>query len=207
MGAAGVFGFFDVIFLLIPKAVIFPILIFIGLEITAQSFHATPPRHFPAVAFACIPALAYLAVLAVNRVLSAPGGTPFAALPPEIQGWIQTLTVLAGGGTFILTSLIWASSLAYVIDGRIKSASAAPCSWPESWRFFGIIHSPLSSAPIASPGSVIARLKADGRYAATAGQTPYHWSAAYALAAVALLLLGRFGKPPLPEPTDPPAND
>ncbi len=125
VGAAGVFGFFDVIFLLIPKAVIFPILIFIGLEITAQSFHATPPRHFPAVAFACIPALAYLAVLAVNRVLSAPGGTPFAALPPEIQGWIQTLTVLAGGGTFILTSLIWASSLAYVIDGRIKSASAA----------------------------------------------------------------------------------
>ena len=63
VGAAGIFGFFDVIFLLIPKAVIFPILIFIGLEITAQSFHATPTRHFPAVALACVPALAYLAVL------------------------------------------------------------------------------------------------------------------------------------------------
>ena len=47
VGAAGVFGFFDVIFLLIPKAVIFPILIFVGLEITAQSFHATPPGIFP----------------------------------------------------------------------------------------------------------------------------------------------------------------
>ena len=66
VGAAGIFGCFDVIFLLIPKAVMFPILIFVGLEITAQSFHATPSRHFPAVALACVPALAYLAVLAVE---------------------------------------------------------------------------------------------------------------------------------------------
>ena len=45
VGAAGIFGYFDWIFFLIPKAVIFPILIFVGLEITAQSFHATPVRH------------------------------------------------------------------------------------------------------------------------------------------------------------------
>ncbi len=78
VGAAGIFGFFDWIFLIIPKAVIFPILIFIGLEITSQSFHATPPRHFPAVALACVPALAYLALLALNQVLPEVG-KPFAA--------------------------------------------------------------------------------------------------------------------------------
>ena len=77
VGAAGIFGFFDWIFFLIPKAVIFPILIFVGLEITAQSFHATPARHFPAVALACVPALAYLAVLAVNQVMPELG-KPFA---------------------------------------------------------------------------------------------------------------------------------
>ena len=63
VGAAGIFGYFDWIFFIIPKAVIFPILIFVGLEITAQSFHATPARHYPAVALACVPALAYLALL------------------------------------------------------------------------------------------------------------------------------------------------
>src|SRR5205823_13166599 len=60
VGAAGVFGFFDWIFFVLPKAVVFPILIFVGLEIAAQSFAATPRRHYPALALACVPALAYL---------------------------------------------------------------------------------------------------------------------------------------------------
>ena len=47
VGGAGVFGYFDWIFLLLPKAVVFPILIFVGLEITAQSFRATPDAALP----------------------------------------------------------------------------------------------------------------------------------------------------------------
>ena len=50
VGGAGVFGYFEWIFFLLPKAVVFPILVFVGLEITAQSFHATPPKHYPALA-------------------------------------------------------------------------------------------------------------------------------------------------------------
>ena len=42
VGGAGLLGYFGYLYLVIPKAAIFPILIFIGLEITAQSFHATP---------------------------------------------------------------------------------------------------------------------------------------------------------------------
>jgi AGZA family xanthine/uracil permease-like MFS transporter len=194
VGAAGIFGFFDVIFLLIPKAVIFPILIFIGLEITAQSFHATPVRHYPAVALACVPALAYLGVLAVNQVLTVPG-ISFEALPPENQRWIQTVTVIAGGGTFILTSLLWATMLANLIDGRVRAASVA-LFVGGMMAFFGIIHSPLSSAPIAWPATVVEQLRESGRLAATSGQTPYHWSAAYTMSAVALLVLGRFGVSP-----------
>jgi adenine/guanine/hypoxanthine permease len=194
VGAAGIFGFFDVIFLLIPKAVIFPILIFIGLEITAQSFHATPSRHYPAVALACVPALAYLAVLAVNQVLPSLG-RPFEALPPEIQRWVQTVTVIAGGGTFILTSLLWATSLSHLIDGRVKAASLA-LFLAAVLAFFGIIHSPLAKAPIAWPGDVVEQLRREGRLAATSSQTPYHWSAAYTLAALSLLALARLGKPP-----------
>ena len=194
VGAAGIFGFFDVIFQVIPKAAIFPILIFIGLEITAQSFHATPVRHFPSVALSCVPALAYLAVVAVNQVLPALG-KPFDALPEEIQRWVQTVAVIAGGGSFILTSLLWATTLAHLIDGRIRAAASA-MAIAGLLSLFGFMHSPLPSSPIAMPGVVLERLRDEGQYAATASQTPYHWSAAYALSAAVLLAIGKIGRPP-----------
>jgi adenine/guanine/hypoxanthine permease len=162
VGAAGIFGFFDWIFFIIPKPVIFPILVFVGLEITSQSFHATPVRHYPAVAMACVPALAYLASLALAQILPVMG-KPFAELPPPTQHWIQTVMVLAGGGTFIVTSVLWATALAHVIDGRV-SATVGTLLLCAVFSWFGIIHSPLATAPIAMPGEVIAQLQKDGRY-------------------------------------------
>jgi len=194
VGAAGIFGFFDWIFFFIPKAVIFPILIFIGLEITAQSFHATPARHYPAVALACVPALAYLAVLALKQL--SPELKPFAAMQPQTQHWIQTVTVLAGGGGFIVTSLIWSTVLAHLIDGRVRGV-VATLLLAAAFSWFGIIHSPLPSSPILSPAAVIRELKREGRAEASAQQTPYHWSAAYVLMAFAVLGLSRFGTLPL----------
>jgi AGZA family xanthine/uracil permease-like MFS transporter len=192
VGAAGIFGYFDWIFFIIPKAVIFPILIFVGLEITSQSFHATAPRHFPAVALACVPALAYLALLALNQLMPELG-KPFAELRPQTQHWIQSVTMLAGG--FIVTSLIWGTALAHLIDGRVRPVVAtlliaAVFSW------FGVIHSPLPSNPIMPPARVLRQLEAEGRFEASAGQTPYHWAAAYALMAAVILLLNRWGQPP-----------
>jgi AGZA family xanthine/uracil permease-like MFS transporter len=192
VGAVGILGCFDWIFFVIPKAVIFPILVFIGLEITAQSFHATSPRHFPAVALACVPALAYLALLSVNQLMPELG-KDFSALLPHTQHWIQSVTMLSSG--FIVTSLLWATVLTHLIDGRVRPALwvlllAAVCSW------FGIIHSPLPSSPILPPGQVIAQLEAEGRAHASAGQTPYHWTAAYTLVAIVLWVLSRFGRLP-----------
>ncbi len=189
------FGYFDWIFFLIPKAVIFPILIFVGLEITAQSFHATPTRHYPAVAFACVPALAYLALLTLNQLLPELG-KPFAELSTQAQHWVQTVTVVAGGGGFIITSLLWGTALAHMIDGRIRPLVAtlmiaAVFSW------FGVIHSPLPSSPIMPPGAVIRQLEAEGRGQAAAEQTPYHWAAGYVLTAAALAVFSRFGKLPV----------
>lgn len=200
IGAAGVFGFFDWIFYLLPKAVVFPILIFVGLEITAQSFRATPTRHYPAVAFACVPALAYLCSLAIGQVLPETG-RPFAELSKPVQHYVQTMTMLSGG--FIVVSLLWATPLARLIDGRMRSAALTLVA-AAVLALFGVIHSPLPSGPIAGPGQVIRRLKAEGRFEASAGQTPYHWAAAYAAAAVALLILGRTGAAPHPDSAEGP---
>ena len=169
-------------------------MIFVGLEITAQSFHATPARHYPAVALACVPALAYLAVLSYQAAFA--GAEAFRRdCSRATQHWIQTVTVIAGGGGFIITSLLWATAMVHMIDGRIRPVVAtlliaAVFSW------FGVIHSPLSDSPILPPGAVIGRLRAEGRAAATWQQTPYHWAGAYVLTAVALVLLYKFGKAP-----------
>ncbi|MCA9177209.1 MAG: hypothetical protein KDB14_22120, partial [Planctomycetales bacterium] len=55
VGGAGLIGYFGAFYSLVPKATVFPILVFIGLEITAQSYHATPRRHYPALGIACLP--------------------------------------------------------------------------------------------------------------------------------------------------------
>ncbi len=47
-------------------------MIFVGLEITSQSFMATPRRHYPAVAFSCVPALAFLSVYFANQIMVDP---------------------------------------------------------------------------------------------------------------------------------------
>ena len=64
-------GWFACLLQWLPEAAMFPILVFVGLEITAQSFRATPSRHLPALALAVLPALACLALMPVQRVLGA----------------------------------------------------------------------------------------------------------------------------------------
>ena len=132
LGTTGLFGYF---YLLIPKATVYPILMFVGLEISAQSFLATPRRHYPAVAMACVPALAFLAMFFVG---------PETKVTPAII----TTGLLKNG--FILTSVFWSSALALVIDRRLNAAAvfyfaAAFCT------LFGVMHSPLPSAPLLLP--------------------------------------------------------
>jgi AGZA family xanthine/uracil permease-like MFS transporter len=193
IGGAGIFGYFDWIFYLLPKSVVFPILIFVGLEITSQSFHATPSKHYPAVAIACVPALAYLGSFVLGRLIGNGDVKPFDQLSDSSKSFIQTITVLSGG--FILMSLLWGSILTFLIDGRIRPAVitlvlAGVCS------LFGLIHSPLGNTPILLPNQAVAEIQKEGRYEATKLQTPYHWAAAYWVSAVLLLGLGRWGTSP-----------
>jgi AGZA family xanthine/uracil permease-like MFS transporter len=193
VGAAGVCGYFDWIFFLIPRAVILPILVFVGLEITAQSFHATSTRHYPAVGLACLPALAYLALITVSRLLREID-QPVSALKPQTQHWIGTLTMLSGG--FILISLLWGTMLTHLIDGRARPA-AATLFLAGILAWFGIIHSPLSSSPIKPPAAVLRQLHDEGWWSeAVAQQTPVHWAAAYSAMAITVLVLARWGSRP-----------
>ena len=151
IGSAGLFGYFGYLYEYIPKPTVFPILVFIGLEITAQSFHATPKRHYPAVAFACVPALAALAILFVDKIAGAVAGAGYdfsAIVAGPLGEELQTLRILSAG--FIVTSLLWASALAAIIDRRLRLASLY-FALGAVGVFFGVIHSPLPGAPLYLP--------------------------------------------------------
>ncbi len=186
VGGAGVFGYFGYLYLLIPKAAVFPVLVFVGLEISAQSFRATPKKHYTAVALACAPALAALVLIFVDKIFGDPAlfrkGVSIASLAgDELKSELLTIRVLANG--FIVTSLIWASALAALIDRRLLLAAAyflaAACA-----SLFGVIHSPLPGSPVFWP------FPAPATWAGGLPESVAHipWSYASAYLATAVLL-------------------
>lgn len=257
VGGAGVLGYFGFLYWAIPKPTVFPILVFIGLEITAQSFKATPKRHYPAVSIACIPALAALVLIYTGDLqgqytglffqmkqqatvqveneltqyrqeltaLAAAGHIDEEALakltprldkltagsqalgasvdqlgqyaqgnmetPPDEQGHshpngtavkLQTLQMLAGG--FIVTSMLWAAILAFIIDRRLYLAATFSLACA-AFSLFGVIHSPYPSGKLVLGWSTLTDLPA-----AAAGQGPLYMMGAYVGMAVVLMICG-----------------
>jgi CPA2 family monovalent cation:H+ antiporter-2 len=80
-----------------------------------------------------------------------------------------------------------AAALAALLDRQL-ARSAVYLAVAGVCALFGIIHSPLPSAPIDLPGHVLAQLPEDARFRC---QSPYHWAGAYALSAALLLGLSR----------------
>lgn len=145
VGSAGLVGYFAWLNAWIPAPAVYPILVFVGLEISAQSFLATPRRHYAAVALACLPALAFLATSLPGQIFG-DAAVADAGIRPEtlsdatLRENLRTLGMLSSG--FILTSLLWAWALASVIDHKLRTA-AAVMSVAAALTMFGVIHSPL----------------------------------------------------------------
>lgn len=170
IGTAGLTGCFAYFYEAIPGPAILPVLVFIGLEITAQSFRATPSKHYPAVVIACIPALAALLVIETDKLIAA-GATPTGALAIELHA----IRMLASG--FIVTSLLWAGVVVSLLDRSLLKA-AAWCTVAGGISLFGVIHSPFSDSHLFVPWH-IGQLPAEA-----AGRGPIEMSIAYLLMAV-----------------------
>jgi AGZA family xanthine/uracil permease-like MFS transporter len=183
VGGAGVVGYFSLLYNLIPKPAVFPIMVFVGLEITAQSFYATPKRHYTAVALACVPAMAVLVMSFAERLIAV-RVDPASDLTDLVQlaGFdlrlavdLQTVRILSAG--FIITSLLWAALLAHLIDRRLLAAA----TWAlvgAVLTLFGVIHSPFPGGGLFVPWGDL------NLPATAAGQTPLHFAAGYAIVAL-----------------------
>src|SRR5262249_29583280 len=144
VGLGGILGYLPLLVDWIPAAAVAPILIYIGIEVLAQAFTATPARHAAAVAVATLPSLAFVTALEARALL--PPGAP----PPggETGETLRALTLLGNG--FILTAVIWGAATADLLDRRfVRSAlaffaAAVLC-------LFGVIHSSTPGGTLFLP--------------------------------------------------------
>ena len=185
VGLGGVLGYIAFIADALPRAVLAPILVFIGLEITGQSFLAPPRRHAAAVTLAVLPSVAQLVVIFLSQVHG--GALMTAALDPAAAAqatgisnlaFIRTcgvMIMLANG--FILTALLWGSAAAFLIDRQVGRASLVLVACG-ALAFFGFIHSVLPSGGVYLPWTISTPL-------------PYHWAVGYLLLAGVLIAMSR----------------
>ncbi|HXU91111.1 MAG TPA: MFS transporter [Methylomirabilota bacterium] len=147
IGVGAMIGVLSWLVGLLPEAAVAPILVYIGLEITAQAFLVSPPRHGPAVALAFVPVAAAVVLIELGAALGAVGKTP-ADLAGDAALTHQALLVLGNG--FILTAVLWGAALAWIIDRRLP-LSAGTFALASVAAFFGVIHSPLPSGALFWP--------------------------------------------------------
>ena len=185
IGLGGMLGYVSFIVELIPASVLAPILIFLALEVTAQPFLCSPPRHAAAVGLAMLPALARL----LSIYLTNPD-----ILPPETlarllsiangSGFPPMLILLVLGNGFILTGMLWGGFLAETVDRRFGHACAylLACA---VLSLFGVIHSPFVDGDMFLPWQIgeMQRLVA------------VHFSVAYSLAATTMFMLSKVSRP------------
>lgn len=172
IGLGAIAGLVSALVRLVPEAAVAPILIFIGLEITAQAFLATPPRHAPAVALAFVPVVAALVLLQVSGVLTGLGRGS-GPLPGDVAHGLETLRVLGNG--FVVTALLWGATGALIVDRRLGVA-AGVAAVAALASLCGVIHSPLESGGLFWPWAV-------------ASPWPFRLAGAYGLLAALLLAL------------------
>jgi AGZA family xanthine/uracil permease-like MFS transporter len=184
IGVGAALGAVGLLVALLPEAAVAPVLVFIGLVIAVQAFEASPRAHGPAVALAFLPAIAALALIQTDGILAALG-TSAEALPAPAGATYAALRQLANG--FILTALVWATALAFLVDGALGRASLA-LAVGAACSTVGLMHSPR-------PGGTLFWPLAD------AGPAPLRIAAGYLAAALALLLL-RASRVPRAKPAD-----
>jgi AGZA family xanthine/uracil permease-like MFS transporter len=190
IGLGGFFGYLSFFVTLIPEAAVAPILVFIGIEICAQAFNASPARHAPAVALSFVPVIASLLAIHVGSVLANLGLGPERLTGEAASTW-RSLHLLSGG--FIFSALLWGGALALMIDGARRRAAAFMATGALA-SLFGIIHSPRPGGEMFLPWRA-------------GDRTPWMIAAGYLVFAAVLLLLRGPSAPDLHPGTAGPRED
>ncbi|MBI4592643.1 MAG: MFS transporter [Candidatus Rokubacteria bacterium] len=167
IGVGAAVGALSLLVAVLPEAAVAPILIFIGLEITAQAFLASPARHGAAVAVTFIPVAAAVVLIQGGGVIGALGKSPADLTGEGAAGW-QALLVLGNG--FILTAVLWGWAMVGILERRPR-VTAALFALASAATLTGVIHSPLPNGALFWPWAppAIVTLQVAGAYGVAAG--------------------------------------
>jgi len=185
IGLGGVFGYLSNLVELVPLSVLAPILVFVAIGITVQAFEATPMRYAAAVVFSFFPAIARMVTIKLSDpTYVAPAH--FAELFGQHGHGVAELAVITIlGNGFIITSMVWASFVVALIDGKTGRA-ALILLLGGALTLFGLIHSVDPAGGVYLPWLLDAQARA----------LVWQFAGAYGVLAVVLLLLSvQRGKP------------
>lgn len=140
IGLGGVLGYLSNLVELVPLSVLAPILVFVAIGITVQAFEATPVRYAAAVVFSFFPAISRMVTIKLSDPTYVPPERFAALFVDRSHGLSELAAITMLGNGFIITSMIWASFVVALIDGRTLRASAI-LLLGAAFTFFGLIHS------------------------------------------------------------------
>ena len=180
VGVGGILGYLPFLVDWIPAAAVAPILLYIGIEVMAQAFTATPAQHAPAVALATLPSLAFVISLELGPLLPAIGSS---SLSTETAETIRALKLLGSG--FIVTAVLWGAATAALIDQRFPR-SALYSFVAALLCLFGIIHSPAAQGTLFLPWRA-------------GSPMPFHFAAAYLALGLTVLVASLWRPTPASE--------
>lgn len=185
IGLGGVFGYLSNLVELVPLSVLAPILVFVAIGITVQAFEATPMRYAAAVVFSFFPAIARMVTIKLSDpTYVAP--ERFGALFNDASHGISELAVITIlGNGFIITSMVWASFVVALIDGKTGRA-ALILLLGGGLTLFGLIHSVEPTGDVYLPWLLEAGSRA----------LVWQFAGAYGVLAGVLLLLSLQRSPP-----------
>ena len=139
IGIGGMLGVVAGLVQWLPVAVLAPIIVFVGLDITVQAFQQTKREHAIAVALAFLPAIAYLINIKFGTwVAPEAAAALYAAVDGHGLSDVATLQVLGNG--FIITAMLWAAALVALIERR-PGVAVTLLLVAAVLSAFGVIHS------------------------------------------------------------------
>ncbi|HTC99079.1 MAG TPA: regulator [Bradyrhizobium sp.] len=184
-------GIISVLLALVPVVAISPILLYIGMLMTAQAFQTTPLKHAPAIALAFTPHLAAWAKLLIDTMLNSTmnaaatvGGlsadkaaavkaAAIAALPQ--QGVLYKGLEVMGGGS-ILAGLVLGAVGVFVIERDFVKASAFALSGAVL-TFFGFMHGESVGLNVTPAVALAYAVVAAGLFAVSKLESTEHYVA------------------------------
>ncbi|GGA06715.1 hypothetical protein [Dyella caseinilytica] len=150
VGLGGMLGYLSNLVEMLPLAVLAPILIFVAISITTQAFEATPTRYAGAVVFSFFPAIADMVVIKLGDPNYVPHEHFIALYNDASQGISELAVINVLGNGFIITSMIWASFVVAMIDGK-PLRSACILVLGGVLTLFGVIHSVVPGGSLYLP--------------------------------------------------------